>query len=413
MSDSSPVSPSDVKKSEVAENASNLYEYNSTPHSLENLARSLNSIVSQVKKTGQVLQDFAVRIQKSVYNKAFEIPEFLSSDIIDNYLISEVVATNYSSLTVAGVDGGLVVGSLAGVDIIGTRAIGVALHYGNNKINHVSYYPQKHPVIKLIPSFLNFSGSELDLFASLQRSILELEVANSLLRNNPTSIDYLLMDGSFQYKRNSFLTHPQLKSLENKYFRILEKLNSTAKETGTDIAWIVKDTRSTEFVEALGQLLPHIISQIPELYSIDYRRLISSNRDTTFLFYFLTRNSRSFILNRSFKDTSPKELSQKLFSFFLSSAEYDTPLRIDFAVSEKYTPFEIIQTANRLASIILPLSQFNSFYSLPAPIIDADARARISQQEFSLLLDALRKRTLSDNTIEAISLRRSRSPFKF
>ena len=132
-------------------------DYLTNSISIDNLATSLNSIVAQVQKIGKTLEIFSLCLRNNSIETAFKIPPYLTSNLPDNYLLTGVEGTDYSSLSIGGVDGGIVVGSLAGLDILGIRAVGSLIQYGKNKIDRVYYYPNKRPAIKLIPSFLNIS----------------------------------------------------------------------------------------------------------------------------------------------------------------------------------------------------------------------------------------------------------------
>ena len=74
---------------------------------------------------------------------------------------------------------------------------------------------------------------------------------------------------------------------------------------------------------------------------------------------------------------------------------------------------ELIKNATDISKVVISLSEFNQNYSLPAPIIEADARARINLEDFELILDYIRNQTFNYDSIEGLKLRRSRSPFKF
>ena len=128
--------------------------------------------------------------------------------------------------------------------------------------------------------------------------------------------------------------------------------------------------------------------------------------------YLLHARSRSFITNRAFSN-SEIEITNIPYSFYLKVIKNDLPLRIDMLLSPGVTPSEVARLANESSKVLLAMSDFNQNYSLPAPIIEADARARINIEEFEMILEYIRSRTFNYQSIEGIKLRRSRSPFKF
>ena len=64
---------------------------------------------------------------------------------------------------------------------------------------------------------------------------------------------------------------------------------------------------------------------------------------------------------------------------------------------------------NRALSAILPVSCQHPEYGLPSPIVEADARAKISNNEARLVIDRLM--ALSGLTYSTLEKRRSRNPF--
>ena len=165
----------------------------------------------------------------------------------------------------------------------------------------------------------------------------------------------------------------------------------------------------------MTQLLPHIISSFPELYTFDYRSVIRDLRDSNLMHYLLKPRTRSFLINRSFslKEKESLELNYNPFSFYLKVVKNDLPLRIDLLTNQNINNTDIINIADIISKVIITLSEFNQNYSLPAPLIEADARARIYLEDLELILDYIRNKTYNYESIEGLKLRRSRSPFKF
>jgi len=401
------LSKSDFHPKQISNFKTNNYKVNGDIE----LISELKSLANEIKERGTKLEEFCSIIQEE-NNKSFKIPHFLENFIIDNFLISTPIKAAFlSSTSVAAVDGGVAIGSLTGIDIIGIKATAVCFNYTKNSLNRVKYFPKKHQDIKIIPCFQNLSKTELNHFSSLKRSIYELKTALDLLNESPTSLDYLLIDGTFQLKRliNSNL---EINKLQGQYFAYLRKLEKKASGLDTKLAFIVKDTRLNIFTQLISQLLPHIIDSIPALYNIDYRVLVESLRDSNLFFQLLPEKSRSFIIDRSFNQQEQVELNFKSYSFFLKVVKHDNPLRIDFIGKNYFEKSEITNFANELSQILLSLSEFSSFFSLPAPIIEADSRSRISLKEFNMLIEILQSLTFGSSYYTK-SLKRSSSPFRF
>ena len=168
------------------------------------------------------------------------------------------------------------------------------------------------------------------------------------------------------------------------------------------------------FSEILGQLLTHIINEIPQLYQVDYRLILKNLRDSVLFSTLLPEKTRSFLINRGYLIQEKDQIGQDFNpnSFFLKVAEHDLPLRIDF-FSKKTMSFQEIQMlTENISQIIVGLSDFNPFFSLPAPIIEADARSRISTKEFEFYIETLQSLALNSSFLTK-PLKRSSSPFKF
>ena len=370
---------------------------------LQQVVEDLLSKSSKLKNLTKILSSGAT----------FKIPEYLQSSVIGNsfqFNVSKQISL--SGLHIGAVDGGLVSGTLAGIDILGLKGVGVYFHYGSSKITKAKYFPGKHQDITILPVHKNFTSSDFELFSSLQRSILELKTGIQLLEEAPASLDYLLMDGSFQFKR-MVTPNTELNILFGKYFAYLRKLISIAHTQNTKVLFVVKDSKTSFFMDLVSQLLPHIIPSFKELYTIDYRTIVQNLRDSNFMHYLLDTGYRSFIINRSHGSKEPIEVHNIPYSFYLKVVKNDLPLRIDMLIPPSVSTHALQFEIDEISKIIIALSDYNLNYSLPAPIVEADARAKINQEQFDLILEYIRNKTFNYNSIEGLKLRRSRSPFKF
>ena len=301
---------------------------------------------------------------------SFTIPDFLSSAIIESNLsFGTIKPADINQLHIGAIDGGLVSSSLAGFEVLGLKGVGIYLNYGKGRINKVQYYPKKHQDITLIPVFKNFNNLDFEIFSSLQRSILELKTAIQLLEETPAYLDFLLMDGSFQLKRIP-TQDSELNMLFGKYFAYLRKLIVKAQSQNTQVVFVVKDSKTANFITILSQLLPHIISSFPELYTFDYRSVIRDLRDSNLMHYLLQHRTRSFLINRSFslKEKESLELNYNPFSFYLKVVKNDLPLRIDLLTNQNINNSDIINIADIISKVIITLSEFNQNYSINAPL---------------------------------------------
>ena len=324
---------------------------------------------------------------------------------------------NLNGLTIGGIDGGLVKRTFTGIDILGYRSCGVTFTYGPSRINHTYYYPSKNPPIQHFATEAPYSLYESDQVGSQLRANFELETAINLLKKNPKKIDFLLMDGSYNdlYETRKTDSSNTEVLLKQRYIELLYDLKEEAHSKGTTVGWIVKDSRLRQFNTVIKDKLPELTKELPELLALDCFNLLESIYDQTLMSYILPASSRSFIVPKKDLSIDPFNPTKSIsgFSYYLKTNSFDTPLRIDFFNPDISVPDETVmyRIADRLATIVLILSEFHPMYSFPTPLIEADARSRISNIEFQMLMDSIQQRI--PNCIETMNLRRNRSPFRF
>ena len=168
----------------------------------------------------------------------------------------------------------------------------------------------------------------------------------------------------------------------------------------------------------MGEILPHIIRK-PEIFEmmqgVDYRWMLKISRDCDLLDTFLEEGERSFAfrysseiqLNTNNLSTDLSGWASSIWVTYLKTARDDLPLRIEYLSDDE----DGVDTSKLDAAIsaILPLSSQHPEYGIPTPILEADARAKITANETSLIIDRLM--ALSGLTYLSLEKRRSRNPF--
>jgi len=193
-------------------------------------------------------------------------------------------------------------------------------------------------------------------------------------------------------------------------------LYEKSMETNTILAGVIEDSRSTRFMQIINRILPHMIYKYPELRDLlnfDYRQVLRLMRDSDFLFRFLDVGERTLTFQYSenpyehpiLKDLKDRGWKQPIAVFYLKTVEFDIPLRIEYLTS-KFNP---ITLANRLASIIYPLSSYHPEYATPSVIVEADARSRLLESDLEIVYDSLVH--AMGITPSLLRLRRDRRPF--
>jgi len=139
--------------------------------------------------------------------------------------------------------------------------------------------------------------------------------------------------------------------------------------------------------------------------------VLSVTTDTLFLYYLLKKGERTEHFNYSksagelpvFKDLGDKWKSA-INVMYLRAVEYDRPLRLDFLANDKDR-----DAANRIAALIWHISKQNRTYAYPSVLIEADARAKLKEQDLMVFQSALADKLGRNPSL--FDLRREQRPF--
>ncbi|MBD3405565.1 MAG: hypothetical protein GF411_05450 [Candidatus Lokiarchaeota archaeon] len=383
----------------------------------KNLDRMLSLLVEEIERIestrsrfGSVLREIKGEIELNRFPLLAK-----STDEFD--FIKSIQPTPLSGLRIAGVDGGLVRRRFRSMDLLLTRGVAVVFSFQSSEGPTVDFYPDAFPEPTVRPIMLTLSSTELDQLASLERIATELRVTLAVLEEFHT--DLILIDGSLFYHPKD--RPPSGSLVYEKYEQVLalyRQLYSTATKKKTTLVGIVKDSRSARIVNMLGDVLPHIIrkpSVFDKMHGIDYRWLLKISRDCDLLDTFLEEAERTFAFRYSVEFTQtpnsvPKDLTDwasSIWVTYLKTARDDLPLRVEILVKDNEV--NVSSKIDKALAAILPLSWQHPEYGIPSPILEADARAKISLNETQLIIDRLM--ALSGLTYATLEKRRSRNPF--
>ncbi|MHA2396125.1 MAG: DNA double-strand break repair nuclease NurA [Candidatus Thorarchaeota archaeon] len=357
-------------------------------------------------------------VLKKIRNK-IDLGKFpaVASNIIDKQFYKEIEPTSLSGLRIAGIDGGLVRKRFRSMDLVLTRGVAVIFQFGPEDGPAVDFYPDAFPEPKISPLMLTLSSIELDQLASLERIAAELRVALSVLEEFHT--DLILLDGSLFYHPRD---RPQTGSIVHERFQeilsLYKQLYHKARKKGTTLVGIVKDSRSTRVASIMGEILPHIVRKpavFEMMQGVDYRWLLKISRDCDLLDTFLKEGERSFVFRYSSElhlntNSARDDLStwaSSIWVTYLKTARDDLPIRVEFLSTEDDDT--TTDKLDKALSAVLPLSSQHPEYGVPTPILEADARAKITANETRLIIDRLM--ALSGLTYMTLEKRRSRNPF--
>lgn len=365
-----------------------------------------------MKELFELTEEFANKIveieniRKKVGNFLREISKLnlnIDEEILEEKIIQMMSKGKLDDLCVAGIDGGLVRHSFHGIDIMLLRAVGVIFYFKNGKIEKVDYWPDSFP--SFIPKivFDPFTDIELELNSNFERQIVEVKNATEVIKNFKP--DILLLDGSVV---PHYIERPINSLLFQTYQNLIEaylELFKEAQKNKTILAGIVEDSRGTRFCEIVTQ---KILSKEKEI-APDVKLLLNKTIDSNLLTYTLNLGERTFVFKYS---SSPErhpilkefgKIAHSIFSFYLKTAEFDRPIRIDFLGES-----EFIERANFISSVILALCG-HSNYGIPSVLIEADQRARLSEKDLEIFYNDLLAKT--GNLAALFLQRREQRPF--
>ena len=324
---------------------------------------------------------------------------------IESSIVKEVKMDSLAKLTVAGVDGGLLEQQLHGLDLILVRALAAIFHYRIAVLERAEYLPSEMPPPKLIDVAEPLDAREFELLAGMERQLAELEVATDAVGESGARL--LLLDGSVvpQYI-DRFPHSPVLLERYQKLIKAYIGLYKMCAESGTLLAGAVKDSRGGRFID----ILKHSVLPAFNL-GLEQKDLtvMERSRDTVLLDHMLSVGERtpaftyaeepaSYVL----RDLGP--WAAKVYAFYLKTVPFDRPLRVEF-VDCWDNPAE---TADRVASLVYALSSHHDAFGIPSVLIEADACARLAEEDLCIVRDSIADR-LGPSTL--LDLRRHRRPF--
>ncbi|QQG39909.1 MAG: DNA double-strand break repair nuclease NurA [Candidatus Aenigmatarchaeota archaeon] len=330
------------------------------------------------------LSDAAERV-KTLEDKRHRLGLFLreikgaaiskDAEILEDRMAIPVAADPLKRLRVAGVDGGLVKHAYHAIDLILTRAVAAVFDYADGNLANVTYFPDPLATPRLSVITDPYSEQDFAHAADIERMATEAHVLSNVSTLSP---DLVLADGSL-------VPHPSSRPKKGdgvwpKYAELLE-LYKRAFASHKLLAGVVEDSRSTHFSEMIAaKVLSRVGTDTKELQDI-----LSRTRDTNLLFHVLKPGERSFVFRLGDPATNAViadlgEHANNLYAFYLKTVEYDRPIRVEF-----YAKGDAVRTADKLASLILPISSQNAEYGIPAVIIEADSRAKLREEELTTI----------------------------
>jgi hypothetical protein len=380
----------------------------------DDLERTLTKLVERIRDQGQRRRSVAAVLRRLKHNLDLsEMVDEAEREIAEDRLVTGVDRDPLSSSAVMGVDGGVLGRSLHGFDLILVRAVAAVFRYSGGELSGSGYYPSELPTPRLISIDEPLDSRELELAVGMQRQLAELQVARDALGEH--EVDAVLLDGSVvpQYV-DRFPHSPRVLNLYRELIDAFTGLYRACAEAGALLAGAVKDSRSSRFINLFQRKILPLIADGEELSPRDLRALrdnedvLPNSRDTALLDHLLDVGERSFSF--SYADPPAKvledlgEWATRAYAFYIKTVPYDYPLRVEFVGGSEEAP----QVADRVASLVYALSANHDACALPTVLIEADACARLAEEELTIIRDNITDRLEHSASLE---LRRQRRPF--
>ena len=360
----------------------------------DTLAKFISSMENERKKLGKLLKEINSSCNFTLDNEIFE-----------EKIFTPVNTNKLENMKIAGIDGGLVKKSFHGIDLMLLRAVGVIFSYNDNKLSNAEYYPDAMPTPEPKTIIDPFSDLEFEINSNIERQITEISTAKETIEKHEP--DILLLNGSviphytFVPDKSSLLYANYRRMIES-YTELFE----TVKKKKTILAGVIEDSRGTRFCEIIGsKIIPQIKAELP----VEMKLILNRTKDSNLLTYALSFSERTFVFPYSPNVSQHPILKEfptvanKIFTFYTRTAEFDRPIRVDFLADKG-----IVEVVNKLSSVLLALAG-NSNYGMPSVLIEADQRAKLSENDLEMFYwDVINK---AGNLPGLFEQRRNQRPF--
>ena len=327
-----------------------------------------------------------------------------NEEIMDEKIINSIPNEPLKDISALGVDGGIVKHSYHGLDLILLRSVGVNFEYKDGKLGDVDYYPNSSPLPTPKIIFDSFSDNELNFCYNFERQIMEIKSTIGAIEEFKP--DIVLLDGSIIPHYIPKPDNPILLEYYNNLIKTYKSLFELATKENIILAGVIEDSRGVKFCDII---MRRIISQTDSDISKELKLILEKTRDSNILYYALNKGERTCVFNYS---KNPKihpvlrefeEMNKAFYSFYIKTVEFDRPLRIDFLSSGKDS-----NIVNKLSTLLIQTSG-HSGYGLPAVLIEADQRAKLSEKDLDMFYSDLVNKIGNVSTL--FKMRRELRPF--
>ena len=394
------------------------------------LANNLKILAQEYIQLEETKKNFVGLILKNFRNLDFS--EFLNYPkfyIKEKYIKKSADSSCISGLNIISVDGSSAVKRFMNVDFSFLKAICVKYYfYKDGKSAKIKYYPDLSGFnnYSVQGNYFNREENVIESKVSMDMTFMEINLLNNFIEHsNNSDIDLIIIDGSIMIMPINLLfsQDPEISIKYDRLLREYHKLYLNCKDNGIILVGSIKDTRTSALCHLLQesiQLLHSNGTDLTDFININYRQIIDYFSDFDLFNRILDKSERSCIFNckrdiekirdNGIKKEIPFYFPLSFYAFYIKTAKFDIPCRIEFFMEEKHSIKKASEKADLISSMLLPISSMNDYYGLPIPQIEAHKRAVFKPDEINLLFNKL-KRYLNKNGVNLIEKRRTRRPF--
>jgi len=394
------------------------------------LANNLKILAQEYIQLEETKRNFADLILKNFKNLDFsEFLNYTKFYIKEKYIKKSAESSCISGLNIVSVDGSSAVKRFMNVDFSFLKAICVKYDfYNDGKSAKIKYFPDLSGFnnYSVQGNYFNREENVIESKVSMDMTFMEINLLNNFIEHSTSSdIDLIIIDGSIVIMPINLLfsKDPEISIKYDRLLREYHKLYLNCKDNGILLVGSIKDTRTSALCHLLQdsiQLLHSNGTDLTDFININYRQIIDYFSDLDLFNRILNKSERSCIFNckrdiekirdNGIKKEIPYYFPLSFYAFYIKTAKFDIPCRIEFFMEEKHSIKKASEKADLISSMLLPVSSMNEHYGLPIPQIEAHKRAVFKPDEINLLFNNL-KRHLNKNGVNLIEKRRTRRPF--
>ncbi len=391
------------------------------------LLKDINNIAEEFQEIEVLKKKFVTCITDNFDKLDFtEFIKYPNYDIKENLIKKKIQKSNIRGLNVVCVDGSSVIKKFMNVDFSFLKAIAVKYYFYKNHSSKIDFFPDLSGFNNYLVqgNYFNREENAVEAKISMDMTFMEINLLNRLIENKQ-NIDLIIIDGSIVIMPINLLFTQDIE-IAKKYDRLLreyKKLYKNCIEKGIILIGSIKDTKTSALTHIIGNsilMLKPSYNHLKEFIDINYLRVIEYFSDMDLFQRILHKSERSCIFtckkdidkirDTGIKKEIPYYFPLNFYAFYLKTAFYDTPCRIEFFMDENQSFKDAAKKADLISSILLPISSFNEYYGLPIPQIEAHKRAVFKPSEINLLFNTL-SRKINAYGINLLEKRRSRRPF--